>query len=225
MPSQLPTNSSSNKKKIVLNASYGGFSLSKTVKKQYRAVNGIVSKADERWKFTHKVERDDPSLIQIIESVGLDKAAGARMTLRIAEIPDDVSSWSIVEYDGVEWVAEKHETFDDPPNDSSRPHKVVINVKYGRGFSLSKIVKQMYFEAILPEKKKSSDWNIDNDVERDDPVLIGIIESVGLDKASEGGGTHHHHAKLEIVGVPTDIDWEITEYDGAETCVERHRVW
>ena len=208
MPSHLT--SSSNKKKVVLNASYGGFSLSKTVKKQYREANGIVNKQDERWKFTHNVERDDPSLIQIIESVGLDNAAGARMTLRIAEIPDDVPSWSIIEDDGMEWVAEKHQIFDDPPSDS-RPKKIVINVIYG-GYSLSKLVKQMYFEAV-PEKK------MDSDVERDDPVLIGIIETVGLDKASGA------HAKLEIVGVPADTEWDIMEYDGAETCVERHRVW
>lgn len=36
-----------------------------------------------------------------------DKASGGFASLKIVEIPDDVE-WEICEYDGLEWVAEKH---------------------------------------------------------------------------------------------------------------------
>ena len=61
--------------------------------------------------------------------------------------------------------------------------------------------------------------HLDRYVERDDPELIKIIESIGLDSAAGD------QAKLAIVGVPEGVEWEITEYDGNETVVEKHREW
>jgi len=196
-------------KKIVLNSSYGGFSLSKPVMHRYREAKGILSPDDERWFFTHSVKRDDPVLIKIIEDVGVQNAGGGQMKLRIVEIPDDVIDWEILDEDGVEWVAEAHRIFNEAPCDEL-PRKVVINVDYG-GFSLSKLVKQQY----RPEKTA----HLDRYVERDDPELIKIIESIGLDSAAGD------QAKLAIVGVPEGVEWEITEYDGNETVVEKHREW
>jgi len=37
-------------------------------------------------------------------------AAGSYCTLKVVEIPDDVQ-WQIEEYDGHEWVAERHRTW------------------------------------------------------------------------------------------------------------------
>lgn len=54
-------------------------------------------------------ERDDPVLIQVVEELG-PKANGKHASLKIVEIPDDVE-WQIEEYDGSEWVAEKHRTW------------------------------------------------------------------------------------------------------------------
>ena len=196
-------------KKVVLNSSYGGFSLSKTVMHRYRKANGILTVDDERWFFTHSVKRDDPVLIQIIEDVGLKNAGGGLMKLSIVEIPDDVNDWEILDEDGAEWVAETHRIFNNAPCDEM-PRKVVINVKYG-GFSLSNLVKQQY----LARKN----LHLDRYVQRDDPELIEIIESVGLDRAAGD------HAQFAIVGVPTDVEWEIAEYDGNETVVEKHREW
>jgi hypothetical protein len=57
----------------------------------------------------YDIPRDDPILIQVIEELG-EFADGRHAELKIVEIPDDVE-WQIDEYDGVEWVAEKHRTW------------------------------------------------------------------------------------------------------------------
>lgn len=56
------------------------------------------------------IPRDDPLLIQVIEELGSDSASGDFASLQIVEIPDDVD-WQIEEYDGFEWIAEKHRTW------------------------------------------------------------------------------------------------------------------
>jgi len=53
--------------------------------------------------------RCHPDLINIVEKLG-DAANGASAKLKIVKIPDDVE-WTIEEYDGLEWVAEKHRTW------------------------------------------------------------------------------------------------------------------
>ena len=57
-----------------------------------------------------EIPRDDPDLIATIELLGTDVCAGRYCSLKIVEIPDDVE-WKIEEYDGLEWVAEKHRTW------------------------------------------------------------------------------------------------------------------
>ena len=55
------------------------------------------------------LERDDPILVHVVEELG--KAADSRFSeLKVVEIPDDVE-WQIEEYDGAEWIAEKHRTW------------------------------------------------------------------------------------------------------------------
>ena len=55
------------------------------------------------------IARNDPLLIQVVEELG-EKANGRFAYLKVVEIPDDVE-WQIDEYDGAEWVAEKHRTW------------------------------------------------------------------------------------------------------------------
>jgi len=50
--------------------------------------------------------RPDPDLIEVVEKLG-KKANAIYAFLEIIEIPDDVE-WEIEEYDGNEWVSEKH---------------------------------------------------------------------------------------------------------------------
>jgi hypothetical protein len=57
--------------------------------------------------FTDKqISRNDPALIQVVEELG-DDANDRFSGLAIVEIPDDVD-WIIQDYDGMEWVAERH---------------------------------------------------------------------------------------------------------------------
>lgn len=56
-----------------------------------------------------EIFRGDTALIQVVEELGTD-ANGRYSELKIVEIPDDVE-WQIAEYDGLEWVAEKHRTW------------------------------------------------------------------------------------------------------------------
>jgi hypothetical protein len=47
--------------------------------------------------------------VQIVEELG-QKADSIYSELGIVEVPDEVE-WQIDEYDGAEWVAEKHRTW------------------------------------------------------------------------------------------------------------------
>jgi hypothetical protein len=53
--------------------------------------------------------RADPKLIQVVEELG-EKAAGNFAELKIIEIPDG-TDWEIGEYDGMERVDEKHQSW------------------------------------------------------------------------------------------------------------------
>jgi len=58
----------------------------------------------------------------------------------------------------------------------------------------------------------------DTHIERDDPVLIQVVEELG--KEADG-----FCASLKIVEIPDDIEWTISDYDGAEWVAEEHRTW
>ena len=88
--------------KIVVNKCYGGFGLSSLAKEKYdKLTNSDV--------YDYQIPRDDPFLIIIVEELG-DEANTRFSDLHITEIPDD-AEWEIGEYDGQEWVAEKHRTW------------------------------------------------------------------------------------------------------------------
>jgi hypothetical protein len=55
------------------------------------------------------LDRDDPILVQVVQELG-SEASGRFADLKVVEIPVDVD-WIIDEYDGLEWVAEKHRTW------------------------------------------------------------------------------------------------------------------
>lgn len=78
--------------KVLINKEYGGFTLTDFAMKQL----GI--------KYDWDISRTDPRLIALFERYGAAKIAPCA---KIVEIPDDVQ-WTIEEYDGIEWVAEKH---------------------------------------------------------------------------------------------------------------------
>ena len=109
--------------KIVINSDYGGFSLSDWAIEAYADRKGIKLKKEKttcgitlytnvdtnedfgKWD----IERNDPVLVKIVEELG-GKSFGFAANLKIVEIPDDVN-WEVVDYDGMEHIAEKHRTW------------------------------------------------------------------------------------------------------------------
>ena len=59
---------------------------------------------------------------------------------------------------------------------------------------------------------------IDN-ISREDPKLIYIVEKLGS-KAASG-----NFAELKIIEIPDDVDWVIQEDGGKEYVAEKHRIW
>ena len=100
-----------------MNACFGGFNLSDEAIQRYKTLQPDVSK-EKYWYANDCIPRDDPVLLSIIDTIGLEKASGQFSKLAIVEIPDDFpeDAWTINDYDGNEWVAEKHKQwFPNPP--------------------------------------------------------------------------------------------------------------
>lgn len=56
-----------------------------------------------------EIERDDPCLVKTVLALG-EQSNGLSAKLDVTEIPMGVE-WQIEEYDGLEWIAEKHRTW------------------------------------------------------------------------------------------------------------------
>ena len=61
------------------------------------------------WSETNLL-RDDPVLVRVVEELGGEEAGSAVAVLKVVRIPANVS-WIIQDYDGQEWVAERHRTW------------------------------------------------------------------------------------------------------------------
>ena len=90
--------------KIVINVRHGGFGLSETAELKYVELSNKPLPSPY-WE----IQRDDPYLVQVVEQLGA-AANGGYAKLKVVEIPDDVE-WTVMEYDGAEWVAEAHRTW------------------------------------------------------------------------------------------------------------------
>lgn len=90
---------------IVINTCHGGFGLSDDAATLYKDMAGIT---DTDWH-DREVARDDPYLVKVVQDLK-EESYGRYAELKIVEVPADVE-WTIDEYDGMEWVAEKHRTW------------------------------------------------------------------------------------------------------------------
>lgn len=88
--------------KIVINKCYGGYSLS-------REAYEFLGLTWDDYGYEFSEDRSNPKLVECVETLG-ESANGAFAELEVVEIPDDVD-WEIEDYDGVEWVSEKHRTW------------------------------------------------------------------------------------------------------------------
>lgn len=103
--------------------------------------------------------------------------------------------------------------------------KVAINTCHG-GFSLSdKALGILANWTNIPIGEVDfaiacATQEIDNEflIPRDDPNLIAVIEDLGE-------SAHGLCAKIKIVEIPDNVDWQIQEYDGREWIAEKHRMW
>lgn len=116
--------------KVVINRCYGGFGLSDAAVIRYaelKGINLVMEESDEKiggsvfyldgikddeHYFSYydlSNDRSDPFLIQVVEELG-QAANGFAADLTVVNIPDDIE-YTIEEYDGIEWVAEKHRTW------------------------------------------------------------------------------------------------------------------
>lgn len=112
---------------VVISETYGGFGLSRAAELSYLHRTGTDYELADRedrastiqngqrimvnnvyWN-SHTIERDDPVLVDIVREMGT-AANGNFAGLKIVKIPADVK-WQIEDYDGREWVAEKHRTW------------------------------------------------------------------------------------------------------------------
>lgn len=57
------------------------------------------------------------------------------------------------------------------------------------------------------------------DVDREDFNLINMIEKLGSNRCSG------ECAKLKIIEIPKEVEYEIQDYDGNEWIAEKHRTW
>lgn len=64
---------------------------------------------DAAFFWPRDIPRDDLKLVEVVEVLG-SEANGFSAVLKVVEIPDNVD-WQVMEYDGIEWVAEKHRTW------------------------------------------------------------------------------------------------------------------
>ena len=83
--------------KIVINACYGGFRLS----------DEMLKKLGTDEAFTH--DRTDPKLIELVEAMPNVKRNDGygfiqRTDLKVITIPDDITDWTLIIYDGLERI-------------------------------------------------------------------------------------------------------------------------
>ena len=113
---------------VVINRQHGGFGLSWDAQIEYLNRAGIAydledrDSRDDTRRYGHMIKlatgdlwsdkniaRDDPILVAVVRDMGA-AVNGNFARLKVVKIPGNVE-WTIDEYDGLEWVAEKHRTW------------------------------------------------------------------------------------------------------------------
>lgn len=77
--------------KLVINTCYGGFELSDKAEKMLG-------------ENAYELERDDPKLVEIVETLGKEAYNTDVSRLSVVEIPDNATDYEVNEYDGYESI-------------------------------------------------------------------------------------------------------------------------
>ena len=112
--------------KIVINSSYGAFRLSDEAHALYAKLKGykLIKKGNDVYRDFYKneeieenlidewaLDRSDPDLVKVVETLGEKSNHGKRCKLKVVEIPDDVK-WYIESTEcGGEFASECHRTW------------------------------------------------------------------------------------------------------------------
>lgn len=109
---------------VIINTEFGGFLLSSDAKKEYlkrsQIEYTIISRGDRNSDLVYgplivvdgdpiwedKLSRDDLTLVSVVQDLG-ELANGVNCKLKIVKIPADID-WVIEDYDGREYVVERH---------------------------------------------------------------------------------------------------------------------
>ena len=118
-------------RKIVINKVHGGFGLSHEAILRYHELSGTKiywqtmepssswspriyyldpECTDANYWSDTDILRDDPVLVRVVEEMGGEAAGSQHAHLKVVRIPADVD-WIVQEYDGLEWIAERHRTW------------------------------------------------------------------------------------------------------------------
>lgn len=98
--------------------------------------------------------------------------------------------------------------------------KIVINNCYGGfgGVSEKFVLRAQELGWRIKISSTLIGYTITQDVERDDPILVQLVEELG----EEANGPY---ASYKVVEIPDGVSWIIEEYDGREWVSEVHRTW
>lgn len=92
---------------IVINTRHSGFGLSDEAMELYQAFCRDAQIVPEQ--YACEISRDSDQLVSVVKVLG-ERANSVYSRLKIVTIPDDVE-WTVMEYDGAEWIAEAHRTW------------------------------------------------------------------------------------------------------------------
>lgn len=63
-------------------------------------------------------------------------------------------------------------------------------------------------------------YHVIYEVARDDPILIEVVEKLGIEESSGS------HCRLKIIEIPDDVEWYLGQGEqGTEWVYEKHRIW
>lgn len=93
--------------KIVINTCYWGFWLSY---KAWDAINKLWEKYKRKYDCEYWIKRNNKNLVKVVQEMWKE-SWGEFAELKVVTIPSGIK-WQIWEYDGVEWIAERHKTWD-----------------------------------------------------------------------------------------------------------------
>ena len=83
--------------------------LTKDFGEEFEDIDLVDNELDKYSFNSRDIKRDDYDLVKVVEKLK-DNSNTKCSNLKIVEIPEDVE-WEIEEYDGDEWISEKHRTW------------------------------------------------------------------------------------------------------------------